>query len=274
MFGRKVAGGACAAALALFAAANVASAEERQFGYSLTITGSSDYLFRGISFTNNSPTANIYNEFTYGIAYLGLWTSNINNGDLGPWEQDIYLGIRPVTGPISWDISALYYLYGNRANSSKGSNATGLNPGHGDVFDTSYAEFKIGATTPIRDGFVVGANVYLTPDQGYAATDNISVEGTVAYDLPKFGVFAPQFTALVGHTEAGDNSTYGGANRGYWLGQQSYTYWNAGVKFTVDKYFMDFRYSDTSIGKNANDDFDNSHADSRFVFSAGVNLLP
>ncbi|RUP10072.1 TorF family putative porin [Hyphomicrobium sp.] len=259
MFGRKVTGGACAAALALFAAANVASAEERQFGYSLTITGSSDYLFRGISFTNNDPTANVYNEFTYGIAYLGLWTSTINNGDLGPWEQDIYLGIRPTTGPISWDLAAYYYLYGNRAKSPR----LGSGDPHDSVFDTSYLEFKIGATTPIREGFVVGANVWLTPDQGYAATDNISIEGTVSYDLPKFGVFAPQFTGLVGWTHSGTNSTY---QTGYWLGQQEYTYWNAGVKVNVDKYFMDFRYSDTTI----NSDF----ADSRFVFSAGVNLLP
>lgn len=266
MFGRKVTGGACAAALALFAVANVASAEERKFGYSLTITGSTDYLFRGISFNNNAPTANVYQEATYGIAYLGLWTSTINFGDLGPWEQDIYLGIRPVTGPISWDLAAYYYLYGNRANSTKGSNGgpnAGLNPGHGSVFDTSYLEFKIGATTPIKDGFVVGANVWLMPDQGYAATNNISIEGTVAYDLPKYGVFAPQFTALVGWTRSGTNSSL---PNGFWLGQQEYTYWNAGVKVNVDKYFMDFRYSDTTI----NSEF----ADSRFVFSAGVNLLP
>jgi len=247
----------------MFATAGIASAEERQFGYALTITGSTDYLFRGISFTQNDPTANVYQEFTYGIAYLGLWTSTINNGDLGPWEQDIYLGIRPVTGPISWDLAAYYYLYGNRADSTKGTNATGLNPGHSSVTDTSYLEFKIGASTPIRDGFTVGANVWLTPDQGYAATDNISIEGTVSYDLPKYGVFAPQFTGLVGWTHSGTNSTY---QTGYWLNQQEYTYWNAGVKVNVDKYFMDFRYSDTTI--------DSKNADARFVFSAGVNLLP
>ena len=101
MFGRKVTGGVCAAALALFASANVASAEDRQFGYALTITGSSDYLFRGISFTDNGPTANIYQEVSYGILYAAAWTSTINYGAYGPWEQDIYVGIRPVTGPVS-----------------------------------------------------------------------------------------------------------------------------------------------------------------------------
>jgi len=267
MFGRKVTGGACAAALALFAAANVASAEERQFGYALTITGSSDYLFRGISYTNNSPTANVYQEVTYGIAYLGLWTSTINyentktgyQSGLGPWEQDIYLGIRPTTGPVSWDLAAFYYLYGNHA------------PTKNSVFDTSYLEFKIGATTTLRQGLTVGATVWLMPDQGYAATDNISVEGTVAYDLPKYGVFAPQFTALVGWSHSGTNSTY---TDGYWLGQQEYAYWNAGVKVNVDKYFMDFRYSGTSIDESNAGGIYKGLADDRFVFSAGVNLLP
>jgi uncharacterized protein (TIGR02001 family) len=248
MFGRKVTGGACAAALALFATANVASAEERQFGYALTITGSSDYLFRGISFTNNSPTANVYQEVSYGILYAAAWTSTLNNGpQYTPWEQDIYVGIRPVTGPVSWDLQALYYMYGPTRFTS----------------DTDYFEFKIGATTKLRDGLTVGANVFLTPDQGAAATSNMSYEGTVAYDLPKFGVFAPQFTGLVGWSDSGTNSVY---PTGYWLGQESYTYWNAGVKVNVDKYFMDFRYSDTTI--------DSEFADSRFVFSAGVNLLP
>lgn len=260
MFGRKVAGGACAAALALFAAANVASAEERKFGYSLTITGSTDYLFRGISFNSNAPTANIYNEFTYGIAYLGLWTSTINYGDLGPWEQDVYLGIRPVTGPVTWDLAAYYYLYGNRARST----FHGSGSPQDSVFSTSYLEFKIGATSAIRDGLTIGANVWLMPDQGYAATNNVSLEGTVAYDLPKYGIFAPQLTGLVGWTHSGTNRFY---PTGYWLGtQQEYTYWNAGVKVNVDKYFMDFRYSDTTLNSDL--------ADARFVFSAGVNLLP
>ena len=254
MLGRKVTGGVFAAALAMFAGANVASAEDRQFGYALTITGSSDYLFRGISFTDNKPTANVYGEVSYGIFYAALWTSTIDNANYGPWEQDIYVGLRPVTGPVSWDLQALYYTYGNRNKGPGGSSS-----------DIDYFEFKIGATTAIREGLTIGANVFLTPDQGSAATGNISVEGTIAYDLPKFGQFAPQFTALIGQTESGNNGYYtDGA--GYWLGEQSYTYWNAGVKVNVDKFFMDFRYSDTTI--------DSDLADSRFVFSAGVNLLP
>ncbi|HET6389515.1 TorF family putative porin [Hyphomicrobium sp.] len=252
MLGRKVTGGVFAAALAMFAGANVATAEDRQFGYALTITGSSDYLFRGITMTDHKPTANVYTEVSYGILYGALWTSTLDTGSLGPWEQDIMVGIRPVTGPVSWDLQALWYVFGNRDHGPYGS-----------VSDTDYFEFKIGATTEIRTGLTIGANVYLTPDQGYAATDNISVEGTISYDLPKFGIFAPQFSGLVGYSDSGTNRYF---ETGYWLGEQSYTYWNAGIKVNVDKFFMDFRYSGT--------DLNHADADDRFVFSAGVNLLP
>ena len=78
--------------------------EAPKFGYTLTLSGTSDYIFRGVSFTDNQPAFQPYLEFTYGIAYLGFWGSNINNGCPAeicykPWEMDIYAGIRPVTGP-------------------------------------------------------------------------------------------------------------------------------------------------------------------------------
>ena len=98
--------------------AQAAFAQERSFGYSATITGASDYIFRGYSFTQSDPTVNAYLELTYGIAYLGFWTSNIDTGSaadaapgygfLGSWEQDVYIGIRPTTGPVQWDFGDLW----------------------------------------------------------------------------------------------------------------------------------------------------------------------
>lgn len=244
----KLFGAVGATALVLAAMAAPGQAEERKFTFSTTITAASDYMFRGISYTDEKPTANIYNELSYGIAYLAFWTSNIDNFNYGPWEQDIYLGIRPVTGPITWDLAAWYYLYGNRTGSTS---------------DIDYFEFKIGASyTPVTN-WTLGGTVFLTPDQGLAATDNISVEGTLAYTLPKIGQFDTQISGLLGHSESGKNSDY---PTGYWLGEDSYTYWNVGVKATVEKFFMDLRYWDTTL--------DNGLADERVVFSVGVNLLP
>lgn len=229
-----------------------AQAEERKIGYAVTVAGGSDYMFRGISYTDEDPTVSLYTEVNYGIAYVAFWTSNIDFGVLGSWEQDIYVGVRPVTGPVSWDLAAYYYMYGNRDHGAFGSTS-----------DVDYVEFKIGATATPVTNLTVGATLWLQPDQGYAATDNISIEGSLSYALPKVGVFDPVISGLVGQSESGTNKYYG---TGYWLGEDSYTYWNAGVKLTVDKFFMDFRYWDTTI--------DDDLADSRFVFSAGVNLLP
>lgn len=249
---RGVLQGIGAGMLSLGVAASAATAEERAFGQAVTITGASDYIFRGLSYTNQDPTVNIYAELSYGIVYAALWTSNIDYGVLGSWEQDVYLGIRPQTGPINWDLAAYYYIYGNRDRGPLGSST-----------DVDYFEFKIGAKTKPTTDLTVGATLWLQPDQGYAATENVSIEGSLSYALPKLGIFDPTVSGLIGHSESGTNAYY---PTGYWLNEDSYTYWNAGVTLTVEKFFMDLRYWDTTI--------DNNLADSRFVFSAGVNLLP
>lgn len=242
--------GGAGVALGVFAATAVAE-EERKFTYSATVTAASDYMFRGISYTDEKPTINLYQELTYGIAYLAFWTSNIDNFNYGPWEQDIYLGIRPTTGPVTWDLAAWYYTYGNTTGSSS---------------DIDYFEFKVGATWSPATNWSLGGTVYLTPDQDLAATENVSFEGSVAYTLPKMGMFDTTISGLVGHSESGTNKFYA---TGYWLGEDSYTYWNVGAKVTVEKFFMDLRYWDTSI-----DNEFKGLADERVVFSVGVNLLP
>jgi len=234
--------------LAQVATSSVAIADD--FTPAVTITGSTDYMFRGISFTDNSATVNAYVEVGYKSFYLAGWTSTLDYDMYGPWEQDIYLGFRHSTGPIDWDVSANYYIYGNRDHGEFGS-----------ISDLAYYEFKIGASTAVTKELTLGALAWLAPDQGYATTKNLALEGTAAYKLPDIGKFAPSLTGLVGWQHSGTNQYY---TTGYWLGRQDYTYWNAGLKVNVDKFFMDFRYWGTTIDDDLSGD--------RFVFSAGVNL--
>lgn len=238
--------------------------DERKFGYTWTVTGASDYLFRGISYTGSDPTINSYLELTWGIAYLGFWTSNIDTGScagcLGPFEQDVYIGIRPVTGPISWDFSALYYAY---ATKGKGTNVGWT--------DTDYVEFKAYAgATPITN-LSLGLAVYWTPDQDLASPENISVEGTAGYTLPKFLIFTPTVSGQIGFSDASTNDIYGteATGTGYWNGDDHYTYWNAGVKLAVEKFTFDLRYWDTNIETDA---ARAKNSDERFFFSAAVTL--
>ncbi len=265
----KISGGILAAGLALGAVAAPAAAEDT-FGYSWTVTGASDYMFRGISYTGSDPTVNSYLEGTYGMFYLGLWTSNIDtcdgSGCLGPWEQDVYLGIRTTTGPVSWDLAALYYYYKTKGSVS--------------ASETDYFEFKAAGTiTPITNLSLTAA-IYYTPDQDLASPENISVEGTVAYTLPKFGIFTPTISGQVGFSDADTNSIYGtessalaGGKLGYWNGDDQYTYWNAGLKLAVEKFTFDLRYWDTNISDNVADlSLGSKNSDERFFFSAAVTL--
>lgn len=252
---RSFLGAAGVAAVAALGMSTAALADdENKFGYSITISGTSDYMFRGISFTNQDPAFQPFIEFTYGKPdltwYVDLWGSNIAD-PFGPFELDVYAGVRPVTGPVSWDLGVLYYTYPN--NSIPGKSG-------GD-----YVEFKIAASiTPVTN-LTTGLTLYYTPDQGANYGETWTVEGNAAYTLPNFYMFTPVVSGVVGFTKGEDGFVLG-------VGSTDYTYWNAGLKLSVDKYFMDFRYWDTSIGKNAANGFNNDLADSRFVFTAGVNL--
>jgi uncharacterized protein (TIGR02001 family) len=238
--GVVAAAGAFALASAVLSASALADdSAERTFGYSITMSGTSDYVFRGISSNNEDPAFQPYVEFTYGIGYVGFWGSNVAS-PADPFELDIVAGLRPVTGPVNWDIGVIWYTYPE-------SNIAG---------DLDFVEFKVGATVTPVTNLTLGLTGYVAPDQSnYPEAETI--EGSASYALPKFHIFEPSISGLVGYTNAD--------KRDFFLGKEKdYTYWNAGLKLTVEKYFMDFRYWDTSI--------DDGLADSRFVFSAGVTL--
>jgi uncharacterized protein (TIGR02001 family) len=246
----------CAAGAAVFASLTMSTAvladdasSNPQFGYSITLTGTSDYIFRGISFNDERPAFQPYVEFTYGIGYLGFWFSNIEGEGYNPMEMDIVAGIRPVTGPVSWDIGVLYYTYP--------ANSLGWSA-------TDYVEFKVGASiTPVKN-LTLGVTGYVTPDQAnYGQTETI--EGTASYALPKFAIFDPTVSALIGYSNGDDQFSPCACES-----KTDYTYWNVGLKLAVDKYFMDFRYWDTDISKSQLGG--SAAAESRFVFSAGVTL--
>lgn len=244
---------------------SASSSEQREIGFSATLTGSTDYLFRGYSFTQGEPTANAYVELTYGIAYLAFWTSSINTGsavdappgygNLGRWEQDLYVGLRPTTGPINWDFGVLWYIYGVQG--------AGVSTG-----DYDYVELKASASTSLSDSLTVGLTGYYAPDQNLAIPESTTIEGTVSYALGKVGVFQPTLGATLGYWHVGENSKYLGGYFAETSGalKDSLVYWNAGLRLDVERLFFDFRYWDTNL--------ENEHSDSRFVFSLGIQLAP
>lgn len=250
---KKIAGALGAAALAIAATAAPAAAEDREFEWSATFGGTTDYVFRGISFTNERPAIQGSIDMSYGIFYAGAWASNIDGLGYSPWELDLYAGITPSFATIDWDFGIVGYLYPSAETSAA--------KGGGDF---EYVELKAAASKEIVSNLTAGVTFWYTPDQldnngGYAET--YSIEGTLSYALPQMGVFSPSISGMVGYSsdESGTQSAFG---------VDDYVYWNAGVSVDVEKFSMDLRYWDTDIDAG----FAENSADERVVFTAKVSL--
>ncbi len=94
---------ACALGVAPFASAEI----------STTITGTSDYIFDGISQTQGDPALQVSLDYSHESgAYAGIWTSNVEYA--GPDEDqevDYYVGYYRENGDFNYDISWLRYTY-------------------------------------------------------------------------------------------------------------------------------------------------------------------
>lgn len=272
----------CFASIALLALAGSAAAdgyegysspppppvnEGRQFTYSFNLSGTSDYVFRGITQTDNDPTVQGGIDLGYGILYLGAWASGVDFG--GPStgfgedatvEIDWYGGITPTWnspfGKMDIDLGVIYYTY----------------PGANDfAAELDYVEFKAAyGWSPLHPKLTTGAAVYYSPDY-FAGTGSVwTLESNAAFELPKVWVFDPVVNGVIGW-QKGDSTD------GYFVNvngtDDEYYYWNAGLALTVEKITFDFRYWDTNIGGDAaNICVTASACDARFVFTGTVAL--
>lgn len=238
----KVSKLASVAVIASAALIGSAQAEDRQFSWSMTVGGTSDYIFRGLSLHDQDPAAQGSVDMSYGIFYAGAWASNVgvNSPGVGdgfhPMEVDLYAGIKPTLGQFTFDFGLIGYVYPIAENS------------------LDYYELKAGVSTEIVKNLTGGVTLYYVPDQDNSV-EVWTVEGNLAYTLPQMHIFTPTLSGGVGYSDAASV---------FFLGEESYTYWNAGLALGVEKFTFDFRYWDTSI--------DNDLSDERFVFSVKATL--
>lgn len=235
------------AALASAAFAGAANAEDREFSWSLTVGGTSDYIFRGLSLHNEDPAAQGSIDVSYGIFYAGAWASNVGTaGDIyyNPMELDLYAGIKPVLGQFTFDFGILGYTY-----------PVADDPGN-------YIELKAGVSTEIVKNLSGGVTLYWAPDQSNSA-EIWTVEGSLAYTLPQVHIFTPSISGGIGYSSS-DLGVFSTVS-------DDYVYWNVGLGLAVEKLAFDFRYWDTNIDQVAGDPY-TGLSDSRFVFSVKATL--
>ncbi len=241
----------------------------RTFSYSVNAAVTTDYIFRGISQSSESPAVSAGLDVSYGIFYAGFWGSSIDfDPPLGldaNVEMDVYAGIKPVLGPVTFDLGILGYLY-------PGADDSVVKNGFEEA---DYLELKAGASITPFTNASLSVTAYYSPDFSGFIDEAFAVEGAAGYTFPAIGRFTPSISGLVGY-QTGDAQS--NAAPIVQAAEDEYTYWNVGASVAFDKFTVDVRYWDTDISDKSNGGAGNlfafeTYADERVVGTVKV-LLP
>lgn len=209
---------------------NVAHAD-----WSATVTGASDYMFNGVSQTDNDPALQVSLDKSFeNGAYVGVWASNVDFGDDTNIEVDIYAGqYISLNDGLDLDYGIAYYTYHGDDNSSDGN------------YLEAYAKF------------------------GYAS-DLGQTEFNFWYSWDFFGTDAAQTIGMIAHSyEVAPNHTLRASfdvsnsldgDKWLWDGDNSsYYHYRLAYQTSVEGFNLEIAAEDTSI--------DSDIADERIVFS-------
>lgn len=215
-----------AATVAQAADAPQAGGEEAS-GFPISIAGgttfTTDYVFRGVSNSDNDPAVQGYIELSYDIFYLGIWGSNTDLGINDDLEIDWYGGIRPTWNNFEFDFGVLYYSYPNAGDALSGG-------------DPDYFEIKAAVAYPIHEMVKLGVAGYWSPDYFGETDDSFYLEGNAEVSLP----FNITVSGAIGQQWFDDNVN----------NFEDYLTWNIGASWTFkDTLTFDVRYHDTDLSK-------------------------
>ena len=217
-----------------FAAVAAAPAFAQEVAISGNVALTTDYAFRGISQTDQSPAVQGGLDLSAGDFYLGTWASNINFGTGGAnLELDVYGGYKFAAGPVSFDVGIIGYLYPGAAD---------------DGAELDYWEGYVKPSIALSDSFTLGGAIYYSPEFTGESGDGFYYEVNGALTVSE----ALSLSGAVGMQTVDTN--------GFFFGEDDYTTWNFGGTYSALGLGFDLRYVGTDI--------DNADiADDRVVFS-------
>ena len=94
-------------------AAPAAAEEEASSPWAISLAATTDYVFRGVSQTDNGPAfqAGVTYSAPFGL-YAGVWGSNVDFGGTGGFETDYYVGWnKDLSDSWNLDLGATRYTY-------------------------------------------------------------------------------------------------------------------------------------------------------------------
>ncbi|MDP2195904.1 MAG: TorF family putative porin [Rhodocyclaceae bacterium] len=207
-------------------AADAPATPEHSFSGNLTLT--SDYIFRGISQTNNKPA--IQGGFDYEHAsgfYAGTWASSLDWVSPGyktdnSMELDLYGGYKGTAGALSYDVGLIHYYYPGKRIS--------------------------GQVTPDSTEVYLGLGwEFLEVKYSHAVSNHLFAwEGGAAFDQKTRGSGYLELNASHDLADGWSVSGHVGRQKIKSYADASYTDWNIGVSKDVGFGVVSLMYKDTN----------------------------
>ena len=102
---------------ALLATLAFAEEEKSDFGVSANMALTSNYVWRGMTQTKDSPAVQGGVDLSYNGLYAGVWGSNVEFGDgKNSLEADLYAGYKGEIAGIGYDVGYIQYVYPNMSD--------------------------------------------------------------------------------------------------------------------------------------------------------------
>lgn len=195
-------------------------ADDEPSPFSGNIALTSDYVYRGISQSNEEPTIQGGLDWADGDTglYAGIWASGVDFED-ATTEMDVYGGISGEMNGLNWDVGLLYYFY----------------PGSDDSLNYNY--WEIAASVGYNYDFMqTSLSLNYSPE-------NFGKSGQAWYPAVNIAVPLPkEFTAdaSLGYQWIEDNAAFGVAD---------YATWSLGVGYKIYGFNTSLKYTDTNLNE-------------------------
>ncbi len=176
---------------------------EGEFSTNVALT--TDYVWRGISQTEEDPAIQGGFDYTNSLFYAGIWASNVDFNSEADMEADLYAGLAgEFEGGLTWDVGAIGYLY----------------PGESSL---DFYEIYAGLGYEVS-GVALGGYVYFDPDN-----ESTYIEGKAAYSFTD-AISADVSLGSFSFDGAGDytNWSAGGTYRFDWV-DVDLRYWDTNI---------------------------------------------
>ncbi|MFT7003421.1 MAG: hypothetical protein ACJAWW_000768 [Sulfurimonas sp.] len=224
-----------AAALAVTMGYSELSAAEVEVSANVAMT--SNYVWRGMTQTSNSPAVQGGFDLGYEGFYLGTWGSNIDFGDdRASLEADLYLGYANEVEKFSYDVGIIQFMYPNET----------------DKYNFAEAYISLGYDF---DVVAVGAAYYQGIDTDVDDWEpgnawEVSLSVPLPMDISLDGTYGNYDDSM---TSSSDDNTLG-------------NYYSVSASKSFDKYDFTLAYTGMDYEDEATDDQDN------VVFTVGTSF--